>query len=922
MVIAAPSDLNESEILHFAREEDLILAATAAARRAGKLRLEFAPSGQLEALEESLRDYRPHLLHFVGHGLFVDAEDRGLLLMEDRHRRKRRVWNPDFAEAVAQNGRDLRGVFLSACQSAVTARADGFVDLASYLLGQGIPVVVAMQHSVLNRSAMEFASVFYKGVAEGGPVEEALTEARRHLRRTSPNGVDFATPVLYLADPGCLRVSEVVQPDVSDTPLDLSGLTVAQNFVGRAVELSMLQTHLDPQGGRWRAAVIHGLGGMGKTVLAARLARRMAPRLDGVVSLRLTPATTAKQVLDTLGGFLLANNARFNHPAILRFHQINEQPLPLQTKVAALAEILRALRLLLIFDNCEDILPGGAPVSRAAQGAEAPAGQDPDLLPLIAGLVGSVDGPCRFVFTSRVDFSPVEENRLAEAIGHLPLKEMGFREAVYLMETLPPLDELPVAALDSPLSAREGPGVRALTKRDLYARLGGHPYRLSLFARHAGRSSVGQALDDLSGVDRELLEFTLLERAAAQLPERAARLVERAAVYEEAVPVEGLAFMLGDGRDAMPDVSAEVEALLAWGLAARKPGAENYTLHSLVRDWAKKRWKGEDEVNYLRRAAQYWQGVARDSHDLGDWLRARHYLFAAGEYEAADDIVQAATEPLERWGQWGLLLHLLRQSVETLKGTRKAVALGNLATIYQNFGDYATAMQFHLQAREVFEQSGDRRNVAASLHQIGNLHYLQGDYEQAREFYQRSLQILEEIGDRAGVATSLGQLGLLYAQTGRSEAAVHFLARARLLFASMGMPQARQALNDLKKLESALGAEGFAAALRTSGLPPEAQSALRAALGKHNDESQSQPDLRQVLVINTIALMTTSKDRRGEWWEALRRLHAQAREAGEAALAGYIDALLRLVEGAAPGTITPAVPEEYKEDWQTILNDL
>ncbi len=102
----------------------------------------------------------------------------------------------------------------------------------------------------------------------------------------------------------------------------------------------------------------------------------------------------------------------------------------------------------MIFDNCEDVLPGRE-VSRAALDPDAPASLDPELLPLISTLVGNVDGPSRFLFTSRVDFSPVEESRaLADAIGHLALKEMGFREAVYLMETLPPLDALPVAILN------------------------------------------------------------------------------------------------------------------------------------------------------------------------------------------------------------------------------------------------------------------------------------------------------------------------------------------------------------------------------------------------------------------------------------------------------------------------------------------
>ncbi len=100
---------------------------------------------------------------------------------------------------------------------------------------------------------------------------------------------------------------------------------------------------------------------------------------------------------------------------------------------------MRQLRLLLVFDNYEDVLSGGQAVSRAGGlGTEA----DPDLGKLVRLLVEGVAGPSRLLFTSRVDFNPLEAGRLTDAVGHLGLNEMGFRDAVYLMETLPPLNQL------------------------------------------------------------------------------------------------------------------------------------------------------------------------------------------------------------------------------------------------------------------------------------------------------------------------------------------------------------------------------------------------------------------------------------------------------------------------------------------------
>jgi hypothetical protein len=310
-----------------------------------------------------------------------------------------------------------------------------------------------MQYSVLNQSAMEFGQAFYQGLADGDPLDGALTEARGKLARTGLNTVDFATPVLFLTDPGCLRVDRAALAEPAlQTPLDLTGATKAQQFRGRQAELRELQTQLDPVQGRWRAAIIYGLGGMGKTVLAARLAERMAGRFEGVKAIRMSPTITAQNILDQIGTFLMVHRHRLNTPYIDSFLEVKEKPGPLEGKAGALAAILQERRLLLILDNYEDVLPAGQRVSRAAREPAAKAvaeqtGLDPDLARLVEILVGSVAGPSRILFTSRVDFQPLEPGRLPEAIGHLALAEMQFRDAVYLMETLPPLDGLPVAVL-------------------------------------------------------------------------------------------------------------------------------------------------------------------------------------------------------------------------------------------------------------------------------------------------------------------------------------------------------------------------------------------------------------------------------------------------------------------------------------------
>ena len=222
------------------------------------------------------------------------------------------------------------------------------------------------------------------------------------------------------------------------TALDLTGVPEAVHFAGRADYLRELQTHLDPLKGDWRAAVIYGLGGMGKTALAARLARRLEAHLDGVKAMRMAPSTTAKAVFDQLTGYLLVHNAVFNDPRIPGLAGLWEQPLALENKLAPLIQVLCQHRLLVIFDNYEDVLEGGQTVSQAAQ--KEAAALDPDLPRLVRLLIEGVAGPSRFLFTSRRQFDPLDNERLPGVVGFVSLGELPFREAVYLMETLPPLE--------------------------------------------------------------------------------------------------------------------------------------------------------------------------------------------------------------------------------------------------------------------------------------------------------------------------------------------------------------------------------------------------------------------------------------------------------------------------------------------------
>ena len=95
----------------------------------------------------------------------------------------------------------LRLVVLNACKSATTALRSGehpFAGIATALIREGVPAVVAMQFPISDKAAIIFSQTFYQRLAMGFPVDGAVAEARKILYSGDREQPEWATPVLYL----------------------------------------------------------------------------------------------------------------------------------------------------------------------------------------------------------------------------------------------------------------------------------------------------------------------------------------------------------------------------------------------------------------------------------------------------------------------------------------------------------------------------------------------------------------------------------------------------------------------------------------------------------------------------------------------------------------------------------------------------
>lgn len=158
----------------------------------------------LDNLQAALRDAanpahsRPfHILHFIGHGQYDQTTGRVVLLFEDDQGQIDEVDATALVSVLASY--DIKLVFLNACQSLQTSALDIMQGFAPALLNNGVPAVIGMQVTVLDKLARQISRVFYSALADSQPIDQALADVRQLLRGTrARRKADLGIPVGYL----------------------------------------------------------------------------------------------------------------------------------------------------------------------------------------------------------------------------------------------------------------------------------------------------------------------------------------------------------------------------------------------------------------------------------------------------------------------------------------------------------------------------------------------------------------------------------------------------------------------------------------------------------------------------------------------------------------------------------------------------
>ncbi len=269
-VIANPTDLADYSLISLdVEQERSVLDAAFAALPPNRCHLDFLDAPvTLARLEDKLRaDY--HILHLVGHGTFSQRQKQAGLYLQDAQGNTEIVTSNVFVAMLKRLDQRPHLVFLAACQTAKRDTADALIGFGPELVRADIPSVVAMQGDIAVPTAQTLSHTFYQQLVRHGKADLAFNEARSTLLTAQRS--DAAMPVIFMR----LKDGQLwAPPDRHDfyhhIPLPL-------HYIPRPDIIAPIRAALleDPAGMALISAVkinaLHGMGGIGKTVIARAL---------------------------------------------------------------------------------------------------------------------------------------------------------------------------------------------------------------------------------------------------------------------------------------------------------------------------------------------------------------------------------------------------------------------------------------------------------------------------------------------------------------------------------------------------------------------------------------------------------------------------------------------------------------------------
>ncbi len=389
------------------------------------------------------------------------------------------------------------------------------------------------------------------------------------------------------------------------------------------------------------------------------------------------------------------------------------------------------------------------------------------------------------------------------------------------------------------MAARAGGNPADADYQQISTRLGGHTLAIALAAAQLASGYADDAADLLRLLDKRASGPQPFKDLAIDDKDKDLNLALSLAQSYDALPTDDLRRRFRQTAIFAPDSIFDRDALAAiWGDAdaddARTPlqtlegaglldaAAEtgSYSLHPLLRAYAHALLDAENETEatfnryadfVIEQAAQFdtlkpedwghldpllphvdfvgaelvrrWNTTETPDEALAQ--RAENFVSQAYHYVYLRPRMIETTNGREGFGLKWLEMGLAA-SRQTGNQSRESLFLNQIALAWSALGEKRKALDYYEQALPLYQAVGDRSGEATTLNNIGKVWNDLGEKRKALDYYEQALPLRRAVGDRGGEATTLTNIGMAWSALGEKRKALDYYDQALPLFRAVG----------------------------------------------------------------------------------------------------------------------------------------